>query len=139
MTNAVYYSQFPGLGNYLDKNFSFSIPAQTLDGSVFPSEYYEITQSVAIDNTSAISQILVEFAGLDNVNYYIRGLKEWFYIGSTRVYDIFSSDYSVNLDCYYDSGFLFFHIVIAPTQPILVNVPAITVNTITKLFLAPFD
>jgi len=136
LSKTLYNSIFSGLGNVPGTTLTKSIPAETVGLS--PTI---ITASVPLGQTNLISQVEVQFTGLDDNWYIFKGHLENFYT-SNNIWtnDIVNTAYAIDLDTGYDDdNFVLTISLYNLTLNDTVGTPAFTVNCNISLYEAPFS
>jgi len=105
--------------------FSTSVASQTL-----PVGNFVLAQAtINMDNTNAISQVQVQYSGLETFWHVITGTVSTLYSSSTYEIQTFYS---------FSGSLLTVNVVVANQSAGSVVIPAITINCKAFLFLAPF-
>lgn len=120
-------SNFPGFQNYSIVYFSGGIVSQTLVAGGFVS----LVISTPLNNTNAISQVQIQFAGLSNNFLIINGTTDFFP-------NVPTPNYQVQSQPYYSGGNLNILTVVANNTGSSLTIPTITINVHAFLFIAPF-
>lgn len=124
-SNLTSVSSASGYKNYLASTFSVSVPAQVLG----VGNYLIYTASTPLINTNSISQVQVNWGGLDTFYRILNGYIFEYYGGGT---------YEVQSSYYFDATTLYVNTIIVNQSGAPVNIPGITINCRGFLFLAPF-
>lgn len=120
---------FSGFQNYTSVPFSTSIAGQNLGAGAFIGP---IRATTPLNNTNAISQILIQYSGLDAFTRLLPG---------SIVVDypnINSASYEIESFSYYSGGNLVVDTYISNQTGGTVVIPAITFNVTASLYVAPF-
>lgn len=120
---------FSGFQNYTSATFSVSLPGQNLAAGAFLGP---IRATTPLNNTNAISQILIQYSGLDAFTRLLPGSIVVDYPNSG------SPSYEVESQSYYSGGNLVVDTYISNQTGGVVAIPAITFNVTTSLYVAPF-
>lgn len=135
LSKLIYHSSFSGLGSSSTTSISSNIPSSTVGLS--PTVF---TASVLFSNKGSVSQVEIQFTGLDSVWYIFKGHLENFYTsGNVWTNNIVNTAYGVDIDSSYTSNSLvltisLYNYSISPT----VTTPAFTVNCNASLYNTPF-
>lgn len=128
--NLIFISTLAGFGQYTPTvSFSASISAQSLGAGNFIGP---IRAEVALNNENAISQVQIQYSGLDSFTRILPGniLVNYPNAGS--------ASYQVQSYSYFSGGILFVDSYIINETGGSVSIPAITFNCTADLFAAPF-
>lgn len=124
-TNLTSVSSASGYKNYLASTFSATVPAQTLAAGTFAT----VTASTPLNNTNSISQVQVNWGGLETFYRILNGYIFNRYAGNT---------YEVQSFYYFNATTLFVQTIVSNQTGGNVNIPTITITCRGFLFLAPF-
>lgn len=121
-------SEFAGFKNYSESTFSVSYAG----GNIVAGGYVKVTASTPLNNTNAVSEVQVQYSGLDSFTRLIPGSIAIDYptVGTRQ--------YQVNTLIYFTGGNLFVDNYIVNQTGGVVAVPAITFNCRAFLYVAPF-
>lgn len=125
LQNIAAISALSGLKALPSSSFSTSIASQTLGAGQFVSAL----ASTALSNTNSISQVQVNYAGINSNNYI-------FYGDASNDFD--SGNYQVESFYYFDAINLNVLTIVSNQTGGNYTIPAITVNCRGFLYLAPF-
>lgn len=142
LDKVTFASMFAGLGNYDEVSLAIPVPAQTLDGTAIPADIYFVEDSVAITRSYAVSQVTLQFTGLDTNYYRIAGGKSFYYDSSdNRHYNPLTAEYELRLWSYFEASSYKFALLVTPVDftDSSIPIPAFTVNVSVRLFLPPFE
>ncbi len=118
-------SAMDGFKNYNSSSFSVSVPTQNLGAG----DFVQYTASTSLSNTNSISQVQVQYSGLDSNTYVLYG---------DTVSNWSSGSYQIETFYYFTSGTLYVYNVIVNQTASTISLPAITINCRGFLFIAPF-
>lgn len=118
-------SSMDGFKNYDSASFSVSVPSQNL-GSL---DFVTYTATTPLSNTNSISQVQIQYSGLDSDYYVMYG---------TMVSNWSSSSYQIESVYYFDTTTLTVVNYIINQTTSTITIPAITINCRGFLFIAPF-
>lgn len=126
--NIQFHSEIPGFGNYTSTTFSVSIPSQ----SIGVGAYVKYSAHAALNNSNAVSQVLVQYSGVET---------SWRLMTGSIFFNLpnnTSPSYQIESVTYYKSGNVYVDTYISNQSGSSVVIPAITVNCKASLFKAPF-
>lgn len=124
-SNLAAASALSGFKNYLSSPFSVVITGQVLAAGTFVSA----TASTALNNTNSVSQVQVQYSGVQT---------DWNVIyGSVNNY-FSASTYEIESLYYFDSTNLNVFTVVVNQTGGNITIPTITINCKGFLYLAPF-
>jgi hypothetical protein len=121
-------SQFAGFKNYRAVTFS----AAYAGGTLLTGTYAQVTASTSLDNTNAVSEVQIQFSGLETFYRLAPGVIDVSYptVGTAQ-YSIICNVYFIDTTLYIDS-----YIVNQTAGSVVV--PAISFDCRAFLYIAPF-
>lgn len=126
--NLIFASSFSGFSNYKQVTGSVSVPGQTLSASQVIGPF---SITIPLDNTNAVSEVQLEYSGLDEF---------WRLLPGSIAVDYPNADlpnYQILSFSFYSGGFLNVDTYISDQAGGSV-IPNITINCNAFLYLAPF-
>lgn len=124
-SNLTSVSSASGFKNYLTSTFSVTIPTQTLA----VGGYTIVTASTPLNNANSISQVQVNWGGLETIYRILNGYMFDYFGGAT---------YEVQSYYYFTGTNLVVETSVSNQSGGPVTIPTITINCRGFLFLAPF-
>lgn len=124
-SNLTSVSSASGYKNYLASTFTSTIPAQVLA----PGGFVTSTASTPLNNANSISQVQVNWGGLETFYRILNGYIFERYAGAT---------YEVQSYYFFDATNLNVTTIVSNQTAGNVNIPTITITCRGFLFLAPF-
>lgn len=122
-------SGFSGFKNYTAKNFSVDIPNQ----SIGVGNHVTYTTSTTLDNTNSVSQLQVQYSGLETFWRVVPGQLAVDYPSWGA-----SAQYQIETQLSFSGTTLTATIYVINEKGTSTTIPDITVNCRAFLFLAPF-
>lgn len=116
-------SQFPGFKNYTIVSLTGSIPGQTLAAGHFA----QTTISTPLNNTNAVSQVQLQYSGVNSNYFVIPGFQQYNPSGT----------YQIESLVYYVSGNINILTLVSNQTAGSITIPTITLNAVAFLFVSP--
>lgn len=129
-TGLKFLSSIPSFQEYDKVSFSVSVPGQNLTAGSFVS----YTASTPLNNANAVTNIQIQYNGLDSFWRYVPGRV---YAGYPD-YDFGTRKYEVGSYTYYNGSNLNVFTYIVNQTGGTVAIPAFSVDIVAFLYLAPF-
>jgi len=128
LDKSIFLSQFSGLGNYSKTTFNYTFNSQTILVNGFTS----FTVSHAISNSDAVSQLIVNFNGIETVWRPISGRL------SVLFPNVTAPNYSIYCQKYFTSGYINVDVTITNLSAGSIIIPTTVFDFSASLYVAPF-
>lgn len=128
LSKLIYVSTCSGFKNYSNVSFSGSIAGQSLAAGHVAS----MSCHTPLNNTNAVSQVQVQFSGVETVWRPVYGGLAINYPNNT------SPSYQIEVVTYFSGGNIYLDAYVSNQTGTSVTIPSITFNVRAFLFNAPF-